>query len=76
MAGSGHGVPRALAKPELLYTVEYGPTGWTACCEDQRYGPYSTLSEAIASAISEATEAGRLGFDSVIVASGRGGYPQ
>ena len=76
MAGSGQSAPRALGKPELLYTVEHGPAGWTACCEDQRYGPYPTLDEAIASAVSEATEAGRLGFDSIIIAARRDGYRQ
>jgi hypothetical protein len=53
-------------KPKLLYSIQLGQDGWTACCEDQRYGPYSTRGEAVISAVTEATAAGRLGFHSII----------
>ncbi len=53
-------------KPKLLYSIQLGQDGWTACCEDQRYGPYRTRGEAVTSAVIEATEAGRLGFHGII----------
>lgn len=57
----------AQPRPELVYTIDPEKTGWTVCCEDQRYGPFPTLREAVGGALAEAREAIRLGFCSTIV---------